>query len=101
MDRGISILSTQIIKSTCYRKRACSKFDRTKYSDGIPIDTYKKDVDSIVKRKLSYDWTTLRNSIKQQGLRHSTLSAQMPAESSSVVCNETNAIEPPRDYLVR
>ena len=35
------------------------------------------------------------------GLRHSTLSAQMPSESSSVVSNATNGIEPPRDYLVR
>ena len=81
-------------------KGACEKFDRTKYSDGIlPIDTYKKDVDSIVKRKLTYDWNTIRQDIKEHGLRHSTLSAQMPSESSSVVCNETNGIEPPRDYL--
>ena len=32
-------------------------------------------------------------------MRNSTLSAQMPSESSSVVSNETNGIEPPRDYL--
>ena len=31
--------------------------------------------------------------------RHSTLSAQMPSESSSVVSNATNGIEPPRAYL--
>jgi len=81
-------------------KGPCEYFDKTKYSDGIlPIDTYKKDVDSIVKRKLSYDWSALRKSIKEHGLRHSTLSAQMPSESSSVVSNETNGIEPPRDYL--
>ena len=81
-------------------KGKCDYFDRTKYADGIlPIDTYKKDVDNIVKRKLSYDWTTLRNNIKSSGLRHSTLSAQMPSESSSVVSNATNGIEPPRDYL--
>ena len=79
---------------------ACEYFDKTKYSDGIlPIDSYKKDVDDIVKRKLSYDWTSLRNDIKSSGLRHSTLSAQMPAESSSVVSNATNGVEPPRDFL--
>ena len=33
------------------------------------------------------------------GVRNSTLSAQMPSESSSVVCNATNGIEPPRGYL--
>ena len=72
----------------------------TKYADGIlPIDTYKKDLDSIIKRKLSYDWNTLRKDIKSSGLRHSTLSAQMPSESSSVVSNATNGVEPPRDYL--
>ena len=81
-------------------KGKCDWFNKTKYADGIlPIDTYKKDLDSIIKRKLSYDWNTLRQDIKQHGLRHSTLSAQMPSESSSVVSNATNGVEPPRDYL--
>ena len=79
---------------------ACEYFNRTKYSEGIlPIDTYKKEVDDIVKVKLNYDWNTLRSDIKEHGLRHSTLSAQMPSESSSVVSNATNGIEPPRGYL--
>ena len=81
-------------------KGKCEYFDRTKYSDGtLPIDTYKKEVDEIVNRKLSLDWESLRNEIKEHGLRHSTLSAQMPSESSSIVSNATNGIEPPRDYL--
>jgi ribonucleoside-diphosphate reductase alpha chain len=81
-------------------KGKCSYFDKTKYSDGIlPIDTYKKEVDEIVNRKLSMKWESLRKDIKEFGLRHSTLSAQMPSESSSVVSNATNGIEPPRDYL--
>ena len=79
---------------------ACEYFNRTKYADGIlPIDTYKKDVDTIVENKLNYDWSALRKDITQHGLRHSTLSAQMPSESSSVVSNATNGIEPPRGYL--
>ena len=78
----------------------CENFGRTKYSDGIlPIDTYKKDVDEISKPKYDHDWESLRASILEHGLRHSTLSAQMPSESSSVVSNATNGIEPPRDYL--
>jgi ribonucleoside-diphosphate reductase alpha chain len=81
-------------------KGKCGYFDRTKYADGIlPIDTYKKDVDEIVPNILHYDWDKLRESIKQHGLRNSTLSAQMPSESSSVVSNETNGIEPPRAFL--
>tara|TARA_R110000796_G_scaffold20217_1_gene60333 strand:+ start:1464 stop:3767 length:2304 start_codon:yes stop_codon:yes gene_type:complete len=81
-------------------KGPCEYFNRTKYSDGIlPIDTYKKEVNEIVDRKFTYDWETLRKEIKESGLRHSTLSAQMPSESSSVVSNATNGIEPPRGYL--
>jgi len=81
-------------------KGACSAFSKTKYSQNmLPIDHYKKDVDKIVENDLNMDWEELRNQIHTHGLRHSTLSAQMPSESSSVVCNETNGIEPPRGYL--
>ena len=81
-------------------KGHCEYFGRTKYADGIlPIDTYKKDVDEISSQELAHDWESLRKSILDHGLRHSTLSAQMPSESSSVVSNATNGIEPPRDYL--
>jgi ribonucleoside-diphosphate reductase alpha chain len=81
-------------------KGACDGFSGTKYSDGIlPIDTYKKTVDTIVQNNLKHDWESLRTSIMENGLRHSTLSAQMPSESSSIVSNATNGIEPPRDYL--
>ena len=81
-------------------KGHCEYFGRTKYSDGIlPIDTYKKDVDEISTQELLHDWEDLRASITEHGLRHSTLSAQMPSESSSVVSNETNGIEPPRAFL--
>ena len=88
--------SNQIAKE----KGWCADFGRTKYSDGIlPIDTYKKDVDEITTGEYQHDWEGLRASILEYGLRHSTLSAQMPSESSSVVSNATNGIEPPRDYL--
>ena len=88
--------SNQIAKE----KGACGYFSRTKYADGIlPIDTYKKDVDELASPEYKYDWEALRSSIAAHGLRHSTLSAQMPSESSSVVSNATNGIEPPRGYL--
>ena len=81
-------------------KGKCDYFDRTKYADGIlPIDTYKKEVDEIVPHKKRMAWESLRKDIEKYGLRNSTLTAQMPSESSSVVCNATNGIEPPRDYL--
>jgi ribonucleoside-diphosphate reductase alpha chain len=88
--------SNQIAKE----KGSCEYFSRTKYSDGIlPIDTYKRDVDEITSVKYQHDWESLRTDIQAYGLRHSTLSAQMPSESSSVVSNATNGIEPPRGFL--
>ena len=88
--------SNQIAKE----KGACDYFKATKYADGIlPIDTYKTDVDEISSPEYNCDWKTLRESILEHGIRHSTLSSQMPSESSSVVSNATNGIEPPRGYL--
>jgi len=75
----------------------CDLFHRTKYSKGIlPIDTYKRDIDEFLGTELHYDWEALRKEVLEHGMRHSTLSAQMPSESSSVASNETNGIEPPR-----
>ena len=81
-------------------KGACDRFYATKYAEGsLPIDHYKEDVDDLVKPVYKKDWEVLRTRIKVHGLRHSTLTAQMPSESSSVVSNATNGIEPPRDHL--
>jgi ribonucleoside-diphosphate reductase alpha chain len=92
-----------LIKATvnlAKEKGACEYSHRTKYGQGIlPIDTYKKDVDELVNPTLQHDWEALREEVKQYGVRNSTLSAQMPSESSSVVSNATNGIEPPRGYL--
>ncbi|VAX76880.1 Ribonucleoside-diphosphate reductase 1 subunit alpha' [Serratia symbiotica] len=79
---------------------ACPWFNETTYSQGIlPIDTYKKDLDIICKEPLHYDWESLRQEIKQSGLRNSTLSAIMPSETSSQISNATNGIEPPRGHI--
>lgn len=81
-------------------KGPCEYFNRTKYSDGIlPIDTYKKEVDDICNEPLQHDWEALRQDILQYGLRNSTLTCILPSESSSVVTNATNGIEPPRGLL--
>jgi len=81
-------------------KGDCDGWSDTKYFGGqLPIDHYKKDVDEIVKPEYECDWESLREELVLHGVRNSTLTAQMPSESSSVVSNETNGIEPPRDYL--
>ena len=81
-------------------KGACEWFDRTTYSEGImPIDRYNKNVDELVKREYSCDWDSLRQEIVTHGLRNSVLTAIMPAESSAVVQNATNGIEPVRSLV--
>jgi len=79
---------------------AAPGFRDTKYAQGLlPIDHYKKDLDTIVTVPLKMDWEGLRERIKKHGLRNCTLSAQMPCESSSVVQNSTNGIDPVRSEV--
>ena len=79
---------------------ACTAYNETKYAQGLlPIDHYKSDIDKVTSQDLLLDWEALRAKVHVFGVRNSTLSAQMPSESSSVVCNATNGIEPPRDFL--
>ena len=79
---------------------ACPMFEETTYAQGIlPIDSYKKDVDTFCDEPLQLDWESLRNDIREHGLRNSTLSALMPSETSSQISNATNGIEPPRGYI--
>ena len=79
---------------------ACPKFNETRLSQGIlPIDTYKKTIDGITGEPLHLDWESLRASIKEFGVRNSTVSALMPSETSSQISNATNGIEPPRGLI--
>lgn len=81
---------------------ACSKYNETTYAQGkLPIDHYNKNVDEIFDRsqKNQLDWNSLREKIREHGLRNSTLTCQMPCESTSVIQNSTNGIEPVRSLL--
>lgn len=72
----------------------------TKYGHGItPNQTYKKDVDELIPHVERMDWTTLREQLKDTGIRNSTLMALMPAETSAQIANATNGIEPPRSLI--
>lgn len=79
----------------------CQLITDTKYSDGImPIDTYRKTVDELVDpnhNPFGLDWESLRVELKKYGMRHSTLMANAPYGSSSMVSNSTPGIEPPRN----
>lgn len=79
---------------------ACPKFNETTYAKGLlPIDTYKREVDEFCEEPLHYFWETLREDIREFGLRNSTLTALMPCETSSQITNSTNGIEPPRGFV--
>lgn len=74
----------------------------TVYAEGgLLIDTYCKEVDKIVDEPYHCDWDALRTSVKEHGVYNATLTALMPAESSSFVSNSTNGIEPIRSLVVK
>ncbi|EBU7697788.1 ribonucleoside-diphosphate reductase subunit alpha [Salmonella enterica subsp. enterica serovar Oslo] len=80
-------------------KGACDWFSHTKYAQGqLPVDHYRKTLDANPETsfELKMPWEELRGRICEHGLRNSTLTAQMPCETSSQITNSTNGIEPPR-----
>ena len=103
IDEWAEAWSYGLIKASnelAQEKGACPKNMETKYGHGItPNQTYKTDVDELVKHKERMDWKGLRTSLKEHGIRNSTLMALMPAETSAQISNSTNGIEPPRSYV--
>jgi len=77
-------------------KGACKYFfEKSEYATGmLPIDTYNKNVDSLVDNELSCDWEWLREQIQIWGMRNTALSAIPPTASSSLVSNSTQGIDP-------
>jgi len=76
-------------------KGPCKYFDRSMYSDGVmPIDTYNKNVDSLVDNNLHCDWEKLKEDVLEFGMRNTALSAIPPTASSSLVSNSTQGIDP-------
>lgn len=71
---------------------------KTKWPEGwLPIDTYNKNIDSIVTVDNQYDWEDLRQKIiANGGIHNSVLVAHMPAESSSLSSGTTNGVYPIR-----
>ena len=76
--------------------------NRTKWPDGwLPIDTYNKNVDTVVPFETHYDWEDLRSRIIENGgIRNSSLINHMPAESSSKSAATTNGLYPIREMTL-
>ena len=103
VDTWAEAWSYYLIKASAdlaVEKGACPLSNETKYGKGLtPNQTYKKDVDELVKHQERADWKALRKQLKETGIRNSTLMALMPAETSAQISNSTNGIEPPRSYV--
>ena len=103
IDEWAEAWSYSLIKASnklAMEKGACPKTNETKYGLGItPNQTYKKELDELVKHKERQNWKELRKNLKEHGIRNSTLMALMPAETSAQISNSTNGIEPPRGYI--
>jgi len=78
----------------------CLDSDKTRYGQGIfPWELRSKGVNELADFTPELDWESLREDMKQHGVRNSTLMAIAPVESSSVVINSTNGIELPMTLI--
>lgn len=105
VDEFTEKLQYYLLKASCNlakeKGEPCKDYHTTRYSKGeLPIDWMNKEAKKLIKRKPSMDWKQLRKDIKEYGLYNCTLTSMMPCESSSVIQNATNGIEPLRELIV-
>lgn len=75
----------------------CELIADTKWDDAwLPIDSYNKNTDELISVELKQDWEWLREEIRINGMRNSTLKANAPFGNSAKPSNSTSGIEPPR-----
>ena len=78
----------------------CKDSDRTRYGQGeFPWERRAQGVNQLTDFAPELDWESLRQEMKQHGVRNATLMAIAPVESSSVVINSTNGIEMPMSLI--
>ncbi len=78
----------------------CLESDHTRYGQGIfPWELRAQGVNELADFTPELDWESLRDQMKQYGVRNATLMAIAPVESSSVVINSTNGIELPMSLI--
>ena len=74
-------------------------FERTNWSSMMPINRYKKTVDTICSRAPECDWSSLQERVAKNGMANCGLSMIPPSESSSIGSNQTSSIEPIKEPL--
>jgi ribonucleoside-diphosphate reductase alpha chain len=79
---------------------ACLHSEKTRYGQGtFPWELRAAGVNELANFAPELDWETLREQMKQYGVRNATVMAVAPVESSSVVINSTNGIEMPMSLI--
>lgn len=105
VDEYMEAFQYYLVRASCDLAKElgpCEKYQNTRYSEGLTsVDWYKKTVDQLVVPTLRMDWKSLKEDLKQYGIRNATVSALMPAESSSAAINSTNGIEPIRSLVTK
>ena len=79
---------------------ACLHSEKTRYGQGVfPWELRAAGVNELTNFTPELDWESLREQMKQYGVRNATVMAVAPVESSSVVINSTNGIEMPMSLI--
>ena len=102
LDEWMEHFAYGLISASCDLVEVFGKaplFNKTNWSTKMPIDRYKKTVDSICSRKPSLDWKSLQEKVAKQGMANCGLSMIPPSESSSIGSNQTSSIEPIKEPL--
>ena len=102
IDEMMESLSFNAISSSsdlALEKGKYPEFNGSKWSRGImPHDHANAEVRNLVDRgglfASTYDWDTLREKVKAQGMRNGYLMAVAPTSSISILTGTTQAIEP-------
>jgi ribonucleoside-diphosphate reductase alpha chain len=102
VDEVMEAVSYNAIKASselALEKGSYPEFEGSKRSKGIlPMDHANAEVRNLVDRgglfASNYDWDSLRESIKKQGMRNGYLMAIAPTSSISILTGTTQAIEP-------
>jgi len=79
---------------------ACLHSEKTRYGQGtFPWELRAAGVNELTNFAPELDWESVREQMKQYGVRNATVMAVAPVESSSVVINSTNGIEMPMSLI--
>lgn len=104
--RWAQVWSSSLIKASIQlakERGPCEAWAETKYGKGIvPIDTAAQNaIDlfgaEVIDREM---WQSISSELLRYGIRNATLMACMPCETSALVGNHTNGIEPIRAFVV-